>query len=192
MKMTKAANVDEYIAMFPKDVQKVLEQIRQTIKKAAPEAEETISYAMPAFKYNGKPLIYFAGYENHIGLYATPAGHAAFEKELSGYKQGKGSVQFPLDEPMPLSLISRIVKFRMQGNAEKEKNFLSLLATPARRAFENNGIKTLQQLAKYSEAEIMNFHGIGKTAIPILQKALKEKGLAFKAAKKSAKSISFQ
>lgn len=121
MKNAKAENVNEYIATFAKEVQKILEQVRQTIRKAAPDAEESISYAMPAFKLNGKPLIYFAGYENHIGLYATPSGHAAFEKELSKYKQGKGSVQFPMDEPMPLDLISRIVKFRLQGNVDKEK-----------------------------------------------------------------------
>ncbi len=190
MKIAKAGNVDEYIAMFPKDVQTVLEQVRQAVMKAAPEAEETISYAMPAFKWNGKVVIYFAGYENHVGLYATPSGHAAFEKELSKYKQGKGSVQFPLNKPMPLSLISRIVKFRMQGLAEKEKNFLSLLSAPARRALENSGIKTEQQLSKYSEAEIMKFHGIGKTAIPVLQKSLKEKGLDFKNQKESSKNIS--
>lgn len=190
MKIEKAGNVKEYIAKFPKEVQKILEQLRQTIRKAAPEAEESISYAMPAFKLNGKPLIYFAGYENHIGLYATPSGHAAFEKELSKYKQGKGSVQFPLGEPIPLDLISRIVKFRLQGNVEKEKTFLAELGSPARRALENNSIRTLQQLAKYSEGEILKFHGIGKTTIPILQKALKEKGLSFKTQKKSPKSVS--
>ncbi|MEO8109217.1 MAG: DUF1801 domain-containing protein [Ginsengibacter sp.] len=179
MKTTKAANVNEYINSFPKATQKVLEQVRKTIKKAAPAAEESINYAMPAYKLNGKPLVYFAGYENHIGLYATPSGHTAFEEELSKYKQGKGSVQFPLDGPMPLDLITRIVKFRAQGNEEKEKNFLSLLSAPARRALENNGIKTLQQLSKHSEKEIMKFHGVGKTTIPVLQKALKEKGLDF-------------
>ncbi len=187
MKIAKAANVNEYISTFPKEVQNVLEQVRQTIKKAAPAAAESISYAMPAYKLNDKPLVYFAGYENHIGLYATPSGHKAFEKELSKYKQGKGSVQFPLNEPMPLDLITRIVKFRAHGNEEKEKNFLSLLSTPARRALENNGIKTLQQLSKHSEAGMMKLHGVGKTAIPILQKALKEKGFAFKNEKNLAK-----
>ena len=180
MKAAIPGDIDEYIATFPNHVQKILEQVRQTIRKAAPQAEEAISYAMPAFKLNGKALVYFAGYEKHIGLYATPSGHAAFEKELSRYKQGKGSVQFPIDEPMPLSLIAKIVKFRMKENTEKEKNFLSLLAAPARRALENNGIKTLQQLARYSHAEIMKFHGIGKTTIPVLQNALREKGLDFK------------
>ena len=180
MKAAIPGDIDEYIATFPNHVQKILGQVRQTIRKAAPQAEEAISYAMPAFKLNGKALVYFAGYEKHIGLYATPSGHAGFAKELSGYRQGKGSVQFPIDEPMPLSLIAKIVKFRMKVNTEKEKNFLSLLAAPARRALENNGIKTLQQLARYSHAEIMKFHGIGKTTIPVLQNALKEKGLGFK------------
>lgn len=114
-------NISEYIAAFPKNVQKLLQQIRTTIKKAAPKAEETISYAMPAFSLYGKKLVYFAGYKNHIGFYATPTGHEAFKKELAVYKQGKGSVQFPLDEPMPVSLITKIVQFRVKQNEEKAK-----------------------------------------------------------------------
>ncbi|MDQ6764234.1 MAG: DUF1801 domain-containing protein [Bacteroidota bacterium] len=121
MKIIKATNVDEYIKAFPKETQTILKQVRQTITKAAPAADESVSYAMPAYKLNGKSLIYFAGYENHIGLYATPSGHKAFEKELAKYKQGKGSVQFPLNEPMPLDLITKIVKFRAEGNTEKQK-----------------------------------------------------------------------
>ena len=116
----KPTTVEEYIAGFPKDVQKVLKQVRLAIRLAAPEAVESISYAMPAYKLNGKPLVYFAGYEKHIGFYATPTGHEKFKKELSKYKQGKGSVQFPLDEPMPLDLIKRIVVFRKKEN-EKRK-----------------------------------------------------------------------
>jgi uncharacterized protein YdhG (YjbR/CyaY superfamily) len=118
---TKPNNINEYITCFPKDIQKLLQQIRTTIKKAAPGAEETISYAMPAFTFNGKALVYFAAYKNHIGFYATPTGHQAFKKELSVYKQGKGSVQFPLDKPMPLSLITQIVQFKIKSNAEKIK-----------------------------------------------------------------------
>lgn len=120
-KMVKARSVDEYIAAFPTAVQKILERIRAVIQTAAPEAEESISYGMPAYKLNGRPLVYFAGYQNHVGFYATPTGHAAFSDELSKYKQGKGSVQFPIDEPMPLDLISRIVKFRAKENMEKKK-----------------------------------------------------------------------
>ncbi|MGH2565361.1 MAG: DUF1801 domain-containing protein, partial [Ginsengibacter sp.] len=180
-------NIDTYIARFPEVVQKTLEQVRLTVRKAASNAEETISYGMPAFRYNGRVIIYFAGYKNHIGLYATPSGHAAFEKELSAYKQGRGSVQFPLDKPMPLSLISRIVNFRVQQQDEKPGSFPATISAPAKRALENNGIKTLQQLSKHTEADILKFHGIGKTAIPILQKALKEKGLSFKNSKEVLK-----
>lgn len=118
MTTTKFKNTDEYIASFPPDVQDVLEQVRQTIKKAAPDAEEGISYNMPAFKFHGV-LTYFAGYAKHIGVYATPAGNAAFQKELSGYKTGKGSIQFPLDQPMPLDLITRIIEFKVSENLQK-------------------------------------------------------------------------
>ncbi len=110
-------HMEAYIAGFPEDVRILLQEIRATIKKVAPEAEESISYGMPAFKMNGKPLVYFAGYKNHIGFYATPSGHAKFEKELSGFKQGKGSVQFPLNAPIPLQLIAKIVKFRVRENS---------------------------------------------------------------------------
>ncbi len=118
---TKPNNIDEYIASFPKDTQKLLQQIRATIKKAAPGAQEIISYAMPAFSLNGKTLVYFAAYKNHIGFYATPTGHEAFKKELSVYKQGKGSVQFPINQPMPLHLITQIVQYRVESNEEKLK-----------------------------------------------------------------------
>lgn len=122
---TKPNTVDEYITYFSKDLQNILEQIRLAIKKAAPEAKESISYAMPAYKLNGRPLVYFAGYAKHIGFYATPTGHTKFSKELSKYKQGKGSVQFPLDN-VPFNLIEEIVKFRVAENqkhsAKKEKN----------------------------------------------------------------------
>ena len=111
---------EEYFFRFPAEVQVKLEELRQTISKAAPGAEEVISYKMPAFKYHGM-LVYFAAYKNHIGFYATPTGHTAFKKELSVYKEGKGSVQFPLDQPLPLGLVSRIVKFRVKENLDREK-----------------------------------------------------------------------
>lgn len=113
--------IDAYIAAFPDAVQKKLTKIRATIKKAAPKAEEKISYGMPTFALNGKNLIHFAAFKNHIGLYPTPNGIEAFKKELSAYKGAKGSVQFPLDEPIPYDLISRIVKFRVQKNLAKTK-----------------------------------------------------------------------
>jgi len=115
---TKASTTDQYIGNFQEDVQEILEQVRSTIKQAAPNAKETIKYGIPAFLLNGD-LVYFAAFKNHIGLYPAPTGKEDFKKELSIYKTGKGSVQFPLDKPMPLSLITKIVKFRMQKNSEK-------------------------------------------------------------------------
>ncbi|HEY3386701.1 MAG TPA: DUF1801 domain-containing protein [Saprospiraceae bacterium] len=113
-----AKNIDDYIAGFPKEIQAMLEQIRTTISKVAPKAEEAIKYAIPTFVLNGKNLVHFAAFKNHIGFYPTPTGIESFKKELSKYKQGKGSVQFPLDEPMPLALVTKIVKFNMARNAE--------------------------------------------------------------------------
>jgi len=112
-------NTDEYIKSFPKEIQVLLKQMRTLIKDNAPDAIESISYGMPAYKTNGKPLVYFAGYKNHIGFYATPTGHKAFAEELSVYKQGKGSVQFPVDQPLPVSLIKRIVLFRVKEDKAK-------------------------------------------------------------------------
>ncbi|MGI0024288.1 MAG: iron chaperone [Nitrososphaera sp.] len=97
--------MDEYIKTFPKDVQGILEKMRQTIRKVAPEATEAISYQMPTFKLNGKNLVHFAAFKNHIGFYPIPSGIEAFKKELSPYKQGKGSVQFPIDRPIPYDLV---------------------------------------------------------------------------------------
>ncbi len=119
MKIVKAKSVEEYIDSFPDKTQKSLKQVRKAITSAAPKSVEDISYGMPAYKLNGKPLVYFGGYEKHIGFYATPTGHKKFEKQLSKYKQGKGSVQFPLEEAMPLKLITDIVKFRITENNAK-------------------------------------------------------------------------
>jgi len=112
--------IDEYISSFPKEIQTLLEQVRETIHQAAPKAEEAIKYAMPTFVLNGN-LVHFAAFKNHIGFYPVPSGIEAFKKELSFYKGAKGSVQFPLDKPMPLELISRIVQFRVNENLKKAK-----------------------------------------------------------------------
>ena len=115
---TAAKNIDEYIAGFPNDVQETLEKIRMTIRRAAPAAEETISYQMPTFTLKGN-LVHFAAYKKHIGFYPAPRGIEKFRKELSAYKGGKGSVRFPLDEPIPFDLIHKIVKFRVKNNLER-------------------------------------------------------------------------
>ena len=111
-------NIDEYIANFSKEVQEILQELRATIKNAAPEAEEAISYQIPTFKLRGN-LVHFAAYKNHIGFYPTPSGIEKFKKELSVYKGAKGSVQFPLDQPIPYDLVREIVVFRVQETLEK-------------------------------------------------------------------------
>jgi uncharacterized protein YdhG (YjbR/CyaY superfamily) len=111
--------VDRYILSSPEQVRNILLQIRQIIREEAPDAVEGFAYQMPSYKTNGKPLVYFAGFKNHIGFYATPSGHAAFSEELSKYKQGKGSVQFPLDKPIPFDLIRQMVAFRVEENKYK-------------------------------------------------------------------------
>ncbi|CAN5906139.1 DUF1801 domain-containing protein [soil metagenome] len=112
--------ITDYINLFPEDVQTHLRKIRAIIKENAPEAVENMSYGMPSYKTNGKPLVYFAGFKKHIGFYATPTGHATFAEQLAKYKQGKGSVQFPLDQPIPFDLIGRIVEFRVKVNASRQ------------------------------------------------------------------------
>lgn len=116
----QAESIDEYIAAFPKDIQEMLEDIRATIRKAAPQAQEAIKYAIPTFTLNGN-LVHFGGFKNHIGFYPAPGGIEAFKKELSAYKGSKGSIQFPIDKPLPLTLITKIVKFRVKQNLEKIK-----------------------------------------------------------------------
>jgi uncharacterized protein YdhG (YjbR/CyaY superfamily) len=112
--------IDEYIETFPERVQHILNELRQTIKDAAPEAEETINYGIPTSTLNGN-LVHFAAFENHIGFYPTPSGMEAFQKELSSYKGAKGSVQFPIDQALPLPLIRRIVEFRVRENLERKR-----------------------------------------------------------------------
>lgn len=118
---TTPQTIDEYIAGFPDDVQEILEKIRATIRKAAPKAEEKISYRIPTFTLNDIYLIYFAAYKKHIGLYPAPRGSEEFQKELADYEGGKGTVRFPLDKPIPFGLIRRIVQFRIKENQERVK-----------------------------------------------------------------------
>ncbi len=112
--------IETYIQQFPDNVQDILHNIRKLVKENAPEAEELFAYGMPAYKVNKKPLVYFAAFKNHIGFYATPSGHSKFKDELSAYKQGKGSVQFPLDKPIPYKLIKDVIKFRVNENNKKK------------------------------------------------------------------------
>jgi uncharacterized protein YdhG (YjbR/CyaY superfamily) len=109
-------SIDEYIAAFPEETQRALEQIRAAIKAMFPDAEERISYKMPAFKLNGEYFIHFSAWKNHIGMYPIPEGNAAFQKEIEPYRSAKSSLSFPLDKPMPIKLISKVVKFRIAEN----------------------------------------------------------------------------
>ncbi|MGZ8558565.1 MAG: iron chaperone [Chitinophagaceae bacterium] len=120
IKTNQVQTINEYIAGFPKNVQDILEKLRDTIRKAAPGSEETINYAIPTFTLKGN-LVHFAAFKNHIGFYPSPSGIEAFKKELSIYEGAKGSVQFPIDKPLPLSLITKIVKFRVKENLERAK-----------------------------------------------------------------------
>lgn len=121
MKSKKAGftSIDEYIATFPEDVQKIMKQLRETIKAAAPRAEEKISYQMPTFTLNGTYLVYFAGWKTHIAFYGAPRGNAEFKEDLSAYETGQGTLKFPLAEPLPFDLITKIVKFRVTENLKR-------------------------------------------------------------------------
>lgn len=113
-------NIDEYIAGFPPEVQKILERMRKTIKKAAPEAEETIKYGIPTFTLHGN-LVHFGGYTEHIGFYPDPRGIDELKKELAPYQSGKGTLKFSLDKPIPYDLITKVVKLRVEQNLKKAK-----------------------------------------------------------------------
>ncbi len=119
---TQYKTIDEYIKTFPEEIQVILEKIRQTIRKVAPEATEAISYQMPAFKLNGN-LVWFAAFKDHIGFYPIPSGVEAFKKEVSPFAAGKGTLQFPLNKPIPYDLIEKIVTFRAKENLARKKKY---------------------------------------------------------------------
>jgi len=119
--MNKPETTDDYISTFPEKTQVLLQQLRTEILKTAPKAEEVISYGMPGFKLNGL-LVWFAGYKNHIGFYPKPEAIVVFKKDLAAYKTSKGAIQFPIDEPLPLALIKKIVKFRIEENLKPKKS----------------------------------------------------------------------
>jgi len=121
MSPTTFKDIDEYIAAFPEETQAILQKVRETIRKAAPEAQEAIKYQIPTFTLNGN-LVNFAAFQRHIGFYPTPTGIDAFQDELSAYKGAKGSVQFPLDRPIPYDLIARVVTFRVEENLQKAQS----------------------------------------------------------------------
>ena len=121
MSRSQFKTIDEFIASFPKNVRDVLEELRRAIRESAPNAEETISYGIPTFDLNGRHLVHFSAYKNHVGFYPTSSGIKAFKKELSPFKTSKGTVQFPLNKPIPLDLVKKIVKFRVKENESEKK-----------------------------------------------------------------------
>lgn len=194
--------VEEYIAVHPPEIQSILQKIRSTIQAAAPDAEETISYQLPTFRLAGN-LVHFGAFKKHIGFYPTPSGLEHFKEELSAYKGAKGSVQFPLDQPMPLDLIRRITAYRVEENLAKAttnskgkpsskraappleqpkqsgSQWPRGVAKPAQRALAAAGYTCLEQLATATEVELLALHGMGPKALGQLRKALRSKGLSF-------------
>jgi uncharacterized protein YdhG (YjbR/CyaY superfamily) len=174
--------IDAYIKQFPDTTQTLLQQLRNCIAKAAPKATEVLSYGMPAFKTKSV-LVYYAAYKNHIGFYPHTSPIKFFAKELAPYKTSKGAIQFPLDAPLPLTLIKTIVKFRLQEEALKENSvshFTDGLSNPAKRALANANITSLKKLASFTEKEILKLHGIGPASLPVLRAKLMEANLSFK------------
>ena len=190
MKDSKSIDIDTFIEAFPLETQKQLQLIRSTIKAAAPLAIEKINYGIPTFDLNGN-LVHFSGYKNHIGFYPGASGIKAFTKELSAYKSSKGSVQFPINEPLPLELITRITMMRVAENLEKSINkkpskekltagLFSDLSAPAQRALKAMGIETVEQLSKFTENDLLQLHGFGVSSLPKLRELLFKNGLHFK------------
>jgi uncharacterized protein YdhG (YjbR/CyaY superfamily) len=191
MKQASPQDVAQYIAAFPAAARNMMQQLRRIIRRTAADAEESISYGMPAYKLKGRPLVYFAGYGQHVGFYPTPSGINAFLEDMAAYKYSKGAVQFPLDQPLPETLVEQITAFRVQEVLEKAgskktaqgrttSNFAAQLSVPAQRALATAGIKTLKQLSKYSAKELMALHGFGAASLPKLQAALSAEGLSLK------------
>jgi uncharacterized protein YdhG (YjbR/CyaY superfamily) len=190
MASKKFTDIDDYISSFPKATQVMLQKMREVIKKSSAGSKEIISYNMPAFSLNGT-LVYFAAYQNHIGFYPTSSGIRNFQEELNSYKWSKGAIQFPLNKPLPVALIRKIVKFRVEEVLKKAENkkaksnddFLQLIASPAQRALKNQGIKTLKQLSGYTESAILALHGMGPGSMKKLRIEMKKKGFSFKSTK---------
>lgn len=194
--MQNFADTDSYIAAQSAELRDRLELIRKCIRVAAPQAEECISYGMPAFKYKG-PLVYFAAFKNHIGFFPTGSGVRNFVEELAGYNYSKGTIQLPHNKPIPVALIKKIIKFRVSENDAKavmkhmkplsasttsktRTVLVSGISAPAQRALEAAGIRTLKGLSKWTDVQLLKLHGIGPKAIPIIRDVLRASGLDLK------------
>jgi uncharacterized protein YdhG (YjbR/CyaY superfamily) len=168
--------MNEYIDKFPEEVKQRLLAIKRLVKKIVPNAEETMAYGLPTFKLFGN-LVHFGGFKNHIGFYPVPSGLKAFKKELANYKTSKGAVQFQNSEKLPLDLIEKIVKFRVEENMVAS---FGKIGMPATNAFLHTGIKSINDIPKYSEADLLKIHGVGPKAISILKTSLRKYKLKLK------------
>jgi uncharacterized protein YdhG (YjbR/CyaY superfamily) len=173
----KVISIDEYIRRFPKSTRKVLRQMRRTIQAAAPGAEETIKYGIPTFRLNGN-LVHFGGFEHHVSFFPTSSPMKPFKAELAKYETSRGTIRFPVDKPLPLSLIRKIVRFRV-GQMVPPSPFAAL-AAPAQRALTRAGIATLKQLSRKSERQIAGLHGIGPSGLRKLRVILRSNGMRFR------------
>ncbi len=198
MSMKKVKSHSEYISGFPPQVQRKLKQMRALIRKEVPSAIESISYGIAGFSLDG-PLVYIGGFKDHVSFFPTSSGVEAFKGELSRYKTSAGTIQFPLDEDLPLDLLRRIVRFRLSENRHKktgrslcDKKWvaeiddsklaeeLRVLVKPAQRALIHAKLYTLEKISRKSEAELLQLHGLGPSSIPVLSKLLLAKKLAFR------------
>ena len=162
-----AGEIEAYVGQFSADIRQRLQTLRDLVRVEAPDAVEGLSYGLIGYKLNGKPLVYFGGFAAHVGLYATPNGHEAFADEFARYKQGKGSVQLPLSEPLPLDLVRQVVRYRVDTVSDE----LPAIGRPATSALAEIGITRTSQLEGRTEKELLALHGFGPKAIRLLREA---------------------
>lgn len=160
-------DVQNYLDQFPDETRQRLVAMREMVRERCPRAVEAMNYGLIGYKLNGHPLVYFGGFKGHVGLYATPNGHEAFAAEFARYVQGKGSVQLPLAESLPVDLIARVIAHRVETVAEE----LPQIGRPARSALEVIGVTRMSQLSAHSEQELLALHGVGPKAIRILRES---------------------
>lgn len=167
MSSTVTGAADEYLQRFDAETASRLEKLRQLVRAQCPRAVEAMNYGLIGYKLNGHPLIYFGGFKHHIGLYATPVGHEAFAEEFARYEQGKGSVRLPLEEPLPVALVERVIAQRVATVGE----MLPPIGRPATGALAAIGVTTISQLAGFSEKDLLALHGVGPKAVRLLREA---------------------
>jgi uncharacterized protein YdhG (YjbR/CyaY superfamily) len=182
--MAVTTPVDEYISSFPRTVQQALGRMRRAVLKAVPDADQVIAYGIPTFKLAGRNIVHIAGWETHVGLYPSPSGIDAFAERTAIYQSGKGTLRFPLDEPLPVALITEITAFRVTEELNRlrpsNRPIRNVPGKPAQQTLAAAGVTTLGQLAKLTERQVAELHGMGPKALSFLQDELQRNGLSFK------------